>query len=135
MTVWIYAPVGPAGLDPTALELITLARRLDEAPVAVALGPGARGAADALGAHGAARVLVGDDPLFADSPGRPAAHVLAGLNEARGPSLVLFPGTSEGRDVCVVAGVRSDRGTGRTQLGRAIVDAIGRAIDEGERGA
>lgn len=99
MTVWIYAPVGPAGLDPTALELITLARRLDEAPVAVALGPGARGAADALGAHGAARVLVGDDPLFADSPGRPAAHVLAGLIEARGPSLVLFPGTYEGRDV------------------------------------
>jgi electron transfer flavoprotein alpha subunit len=99
MSVMVYAPVGPSGLDPTALELVTLARRLDDAPVAVALGPGAGAAVASLGDHGAARVLVGDDPVFADSPGRPAAHVLGELIEQRTPSLVLFPGTYEGRDV------------------------------------
>lgn len=99
MAVWVYAPVGPTGLDPAALELLTLARRLDEAPVAVALGPDAGAAASALGEHGAGRVLVGDDTVFADSPGRPAAHVIGGLIEEHAPSLVLFPGTYEGRDV------------------------------------
>jgi electron transfer flavoprotein alpha subunit len=99
VAVWVYAPVGPAGVDPTAAELLTLARRLDPEPVAVALGPGARAAADELGEQGATRVLVGDDPMFAESPGRPAAHVLANLIEQRTPSLVLFPGTYDGRDV------------------------------------
>jgi electron transfer flavoprotein alpha subunit len=37
--------------------------------------------------------------VFVDSPGRPSAHVLSTLVERDRPSLVLFPGTYEGRDV------------------------------------
>jgi electron transfer flavoprotein alpha subunit len=123
----VYAPVGPAGLDPTALELLAIARRLDPAPTAVALGPGSREAANALAEHGASRVVVQDDPVFVDSPGRPAAHVLASLIDRDRPALVLFPGTYEGRDV---AGRVQGR-FGLTLMGNASdVPAIDRARSE-----
>ena len=51
-------PDGPA---PSALELLTKARELGDEVAAVALGPGAKGSADALGEHGAAKVFASDD--------------------------------------------------------------------------
>jgi electron transfer flavoprotein alpha subunit len=96
---WVYAEVTPGGAHPSALELLTKARSLGGDVAAVALGPGATSAAQELGAHGAAVVYAGDDQVFADRPGRTAAHTLHELVGQHTPSLVLFPGTYEGRDV------------------------------------
>jgi electron transfer flavoprotein alpha subunit len=98
-TIWVYAPVTDEGPHPSALELLTKAQGLGDDVAAVALGPGAAAAAAELGAHGAARVYASDDPVFAEHPGRPAAHVLTSLIEEHRPALVLFPGTYDARDV------------------------------------
>jgi electron transfer flavoprotein alpha subunit len=96
---WVYAQVGPDGVHPSALELLTKARSLGGDVAAVALGPGAARAAGDLGSHGATTVYTSDESVFADRPGRPAAHTLKSLIDRHGPSLLLFPGTYEGRDV------------------------------------
>jgi electron transfer flavoprotein alpha subunit len=96
---WVYAEVGEDGAHPAALELLTKARALGGDVAAVALGPGATAAAEELGAHGATTVYANDDQSFADQPGRTAAHTLRALIEQHTPSLLLFPGTYEGRDV------------------------------------
>ena len=98
-TIWIYADVAPDGSTSAALELLTKARSLGADLAAVALGPGATQVAGVLGEHGAATVYASDDPVFAEHPGRPAAHVLTGLIEEHHPDLVLFPGTYDARDV------------------------------------
>ncbi len=96
---WVYAEVTPDGAHPSALELLTKGRALGGDIAAVALGPGASAAVAELGAHGAAIVYASDDQVFADQPGRPAAHTLHALIGTHAPSLLLFPGTYEGRDV------------------------------------
>jgi len=96
---WVYAEVAPDGAHPSALELLTKARAIGGEVAAVALGPGATGAASELGAHGATIVYASDDQAFADHPGRTAAHTLHRLIGQTMPSLILFPGTYEGRDV------------------------------------
>jgi electron transfer flavoprotein alpha subunit len=98
-TTWVYAEVTPEGVHPAALELLTKARALGGDVAAIALGPGATAAAEALGAHGAATVYANEEQLFADQPGRPAAHTVKAQIDEHAPSLVLFPGTYEGRDV------------------------------------
>jgi electron transfer flavoprotein alpha subunit len=98
-TIWVYADVGPEGASSSALELLTKARSLEARVEAVALGPGAGGAAAALGAHGAERVYASDAAVFADHAGRPAAHVLASLVEEHKPDLVLFSTSYDARDV------------------------------------
>jgi electron transfer flavoprotein alpha subunit len=96
---WVYAEVTPDGPHPGALELLTKARTLGADVAAVALGPGAAGSAQELGAYGAATVYASDDQAFTDRPGRIAAHTLHALIGQHNPSLILFPGTYEGRDV------------------------------------
>jgi electron transfer flavoprotein alpha subunit len=96
---WVYAEVTPDGVHPGALELLTKARALGDDVAAVVLGPGATGSVGALGEHGATTVYASDDQVFADSPGRPAAHTLKSLVDRYAPSLILFPGTYGGRDV------------------------------------
>jgi electron transfer flavoprotein alpha subunit len=113
-TVWVYAPVSPDGPHPSGLEVLTKARELGEVS-AVALGRGATAAAPVLGEHGAGRVFVNDDAVFADHPGRAAAHVMAGLIEEHHPDLLLFPAIYEGRDV---AGYLQAR-TGSTLMSNA----------------
>jgi electron transfer flavoprotein alpha subunit len=97
--VWVYAELGPGGLQPSALELLTKARTLDGDVAAVALGQGATEAAPALGEHGAAKVYASDDAVFDEHLARPAVHALAGLIEEHRPDLLLFPTSHDGRDV------------------------------------
>jgi electron transfer flavoprotein alpha subunit len=126
-TVWVYAQVGPQGVHVSAPELLTTARSLGDRVEAVALGPGATAAVELLGAHGADRVFVSDDDVFADHPGRPAAHVLAALVEEHRPAVVLFATTYDARDV---AG-RLQARTGSTLMSNATdVPAIDRATTE-----
>jgi electron transfer flavoprotein alpha subunit len=96
--VWVYAEVANGTVDPAALEILTRVRDLGDAD-AVALGPGATAAADALGRHGAARVFVSDDPVFADFVAQPAAHALERLIREHSPDLVAFATNYDSRDI------------------------------------
>jgi electron transfer flavoprotein alpha subunit len=96
---FVYAELTPAGPHPSALELLAHARALGGPVSAVALGPGATAGAHELGAHGAATVYASDDTVFAEHPGRPAAHVLARLVGEHAPDVVLFAQTYDSRDV------------------------------------
>jgi electron transfer flavoprotein alpha subunit len=96
--VWVYAETVDGEPKPIALELLTKARSLGE-PTAVALGPGASKAAEALGRFGARRVVVHEDPAFTQVLASPAVELLARLIEKEQPDLVLFGMTYEGRDV------------------------------------
>ncbi len=97
--IWVYAEITPEGVHPGALELLTKARSLGDDVAAVALGPGATDAAEELGAHGASTVFATDEAVFADQPGRAAAHTMHALIAKHAPSLILFAGTYGARDV------------------------------------
>ncbi len=118
--VWVYADIGPEGPRPSALELLTKARDLADTVEAVALGPGATGAAAALGDYGAKTVYASDDPVFGEYLGQPAAHVLARLVAEHVPNLIMFATTYDSRDV---AG-RLQATTGSTLMSNA-TDVLG----------
>ena len=95
---WVYAETVEGTPKPIALELLTKARSLGD-PTAIALGPGALKAAEALGRYGAKKVYVHEDPAFVEVLASPAVDLLARLIEKEHPDLVLFGMTYEGRDV------------------------------------
>ena len=95
----MYAEPAAEGAYSSALELLTKARGLDPDVAAIALGPGATGAAEALGAHGATRVFASDDPIFVEHLAGPAVHVLESLVAEHHPALILFPASYGARDV------------------------------------
>ena len=94
----MYVEVREGRPGSTTLELLSKARELGTVD-ALALGPGAREAAAALGSHGASRVLVNEDEAFAEYLAEPASDCLAGLVESGSPDLILFSFTSDSRDV------------------------------------
>jgi electron transfer flavoprotein alpha subunit len=114
--VWIWADVAPDGVASSALELLAKAQTLGDDVCAVALGPGATGAAGTLGEHGAARVCASDDERLDEPTSRVAAHTLAALVVEHSPDLVLFPSSYRGRDV---AG-RLQAITGSTLMANAV---------------
>jgi electron transfer flavoprotein alpha subunit len=97
--IWVYADITPAGVDPSAFELLTKARSLDENVGAVVLGPGATNAASKLGEFGAKTVFASDDEAYADYLAQPAAHALHELIQQHQPELILFGPTYNSRDV------------------------------------
>ena len=117
---WVYAEMVGGHVHESAAELLTIARSLGAEVAAIALGPGATDAAAELGAHGAATVFASDDEVFSGFAGGPQTFAVAGLIEEHRPSIVLFPGTYEGRDV---AG-RLQARTGSTLMANAI-DVVG----------
>jgi electron transfer flavoprotein alpha subunit len=120
MKVWVWADVSPDGSAASALELLTKARDLGDDVAAVALGPGAKASATALGEHGAQTVYTSDDEVFSTHLAQPAVHTLAGLLEEHRPDLVLFPSSYDARDV---AG-RLQARTGSTLMANA-TDVLG----------
>jgi electron transfer flavoprotein alpha subunit len=96
--IWVYAELSEGRARAISLELLTLARGLGEVE-AVALGPGAGEAATQLGAFGASRVHVNEDPVFAEYLAEPATDCLAALVNAGAPDLILFGFTSDSREV------------------------------------
>jgi electron transfer flavoprotein alpha subunit len=68
-----------------------------------------------LGEHGAKKVFVSDDPVFADYVAQPAAYALWKLVEQHQPNLVLFAMDYDSRDI---AG-RLAASTGSTVMGNA----------------
>jgi electron transfer flavoprotein alpha subunit len=96
--IWVFAETVDGTPKPVVLELLTKARSLGET-AAIALGPGASKAVDALGKHGAKKVYVQEDPAFKDVLATPAVDLLARLIERDQPDLVIFGMTYDGRDV------------------------------------
>jgi electron transfer flavoprotein alpha subunit len=96
--IWVFAEVGPDGPAPAALELLAEARELGDAE-AVALGPGATAAADALGDHGARTVFASDDPVYDEFLAQPASRAMYALVQQHAPDLILFATTYASRDV------------------------------------
>jgi len=126
-SVWIWADVTTSGVASSALELLTKARELSDDVGAVALGPGATGAAAVLGEHGAGVAYVSDDDRLVEPTSRVAAHTLAALVASGSPDVVLFPSSYRARDV---AG-RLQALTGATVMANAVdLPAIHRARAE-----
>jgi len=73
--VWVYAEMSGGKLQSTALELMAKARELGDVE-AIALGTGAKAAAETLGKHGAKVVHVNEDKAFDDFIAEPAADLL-----------------------------------------------------------
>jgi len=96
--IWVYAELNEGKAAPIALELLAKARDLGDAE-AVALGPGAAGAAADLGKHGAKVVYVNEDPAFAEYIAEPAADTLEALVKQHSPDLILFGFTTDAREV------------------------------------
>ncbi|HEY7199338.1 MAG TPA: electron transfer flavoprotein subunit alpha/FixB family protein [Candidatus Dormibacteraeota bacterium] len=96
--IWVYAEQSGGRAASTALELLTKARELGDVD-AIALGPGAKDAAGALGRHGAARVLVNEDAAFAEYLAEPATDCLAALAPNESPDVILFAFSSDSREV------------------------------------
>ncbi len=97
-------------------ELLTLARTLGE-PSAVALGKGARSAADKLGAYGAEKVYVSEAPELDDYLAGPRATVLAQLVQDKSPVAVLVPSNADGKEVAARLAVKTGGGL--------LTDAVG----------
>ena len=106
-TIWVYAEIDNGKLDPTALELVTKARDLGDVE-AVALGPGAKEAAAALGEHGAEIVYASDDQVYADYVALPHVHTLAELIGENAPDMIMFATNYDSRDIAGRLSARID---------------------------
>jgi electron transfer flavoprotein alpha subunit len=96
--VWVYAELNQGKLAPTALELMAKARELGDVE-AIALGSGAKAAAETLGKHGAKVVHVNEDAAFDDFVAEPATAALESLHKQDAPDLILFGFTPDSREV------------------------------------
>jgi electron transfer flavoprotein alpha subunit len=94
----VVAELSEGKLQPTAAEILTRARDIGDVS-AVALGKGARAAADALGKHGAKTVYLNEDSAFDEFLAEPATGALEALQRLEAADLILFGFTSDSRDV------------------------------------
>ena len=97
--IWIYAELSGGKVAPISFELLAKASALGGEVEAVALGPGAQAAAEALGRHGAATVHACDDPVFDEYLAEPATDTMEALVREGSPDLILFGFTSDSREV------------------------------------
>jgi electron transfer flavoprotein alpha subunit len=129
--VWVLVEVLGGTVRQVSLELLgraaALARVLGGRVSAVLLGHGGHSCVAALAAHGADRVLLGDDPRLACFCAELHTTVLAEAIVALQPGIILFPATSMGRDLAPRAAARLQLGlTGDcVDLG---IDAQGRLL-------
>jgi electron transfer flavoprotein alpha subunit len=96
--VWVYAELTEGKVQPTVLEIMSRARELGDV-TAIALGSGAKAAAETLGRHGAKIAYVNEDKVFDEFLAEPATDALAALHKEGAPDLILFGFTSDSRDI------------------------------------
>ena len=110
-----------------SLQMLSAAKGLAEdagATVsAVWLGPGADGAADQLGAHGATKLYHWDSDDAQGYVTVPQVEALEAALEASGAEVVLFPSTNHTKDVAARLAIRADAGV--------ITDVTGLAVEDG----
>jgi electron transfer flavoprotein alpha subunit len=93
-----------------AVGVVSKAAELGDEVTALVCGSGVEQLAAAIGRHGAARVLVADDPALEAPLPQPRVDVVAGLVRERGFDTVLFAATVLTADVA--AGVAARLGAG-----------------------
>jgi electron transfer flavoprotein alpha subunit len=87
-------------IRPASLQAISEARRLGAGSVSAVLpGSGVAGAAASLGAYGAEKVFVADDPNLALYSAEGYTEVVAKAFELASPIAIFFAGTAMGRDL------------------------------------
>jgi electron transfer flavoprotein alpha subunit len=96
--IFIYAELNQGKLATTSLELMAKARTLGDVE-AIALGAGAKAAAETLGKHGAKVVHVNEDAAFDDFVAEPATAALESLHKQDAADLILFGFTPDSREV------------------------------------
>lgn len=101
--VFIYAQQVDGVLSGISLELVgkgkELAADLGTTVTAVLVGSEVKGLADELGAYGADKVIVVDDPVLKDYRTEPYAHALAEVIKKYKPEVFLVGATAIGRDL------------------------------------
>ncbi|HEY7004293.1 MAG TPA: electron transfer flavoprotein subunit alpha/FixB family protein [Gaiellaceae bacterium] len=93
-----------------SLGVLGKAAQLWDDVTAVLLGSGVEGLAGAVGSHGAARVLVADDPALEAPLPQPRVDVLAGLVESEGFDTVIFGASVLAADIAAGLAARLDAG-------------------------
>jgi len=101
MDIWVLAEARDGAVKRITYELFTAARAIDTGATvtAVLAGAGVEALAGDMGAHGADRVLVLDDPRLARYSPDGWAAALADAAAARGPGVILGGTTARGRDL------------------------------------
>lgn len=101
--VYIFAQQVDGEVSGVTLELIgkgkELAKDLDTEVTAVLMGSGITDLADELGAYGADKVIVVDDPCLKDYTTEPYTHTMDRVINEFKPAVVLYGATAIGRDL------------------------------------
>ena len=107
MNIWVFAQAANGAPTTGTLELLTKARSLGD--VSAFFGGDASGVAAALGEYGASKVYATGD-LGGSLPGvAVAAAMKAVIDGGASPDLILFPQTTEGRDIVARLSVKLDK--------------------------
>ncbi|MBI4362419.1 MAG: electron transfer flavoprotein subunit alpha/FixB family protein [Euryarchaeota archaeon] len=110
--IWVVAEVRDGAVKRTTLECLGKARELAGAAGgktgAVLIGP--EGLAKTLGAHGAQRVFVADDPRLKNYGAEAYAAIVSGLVAQHKPGAVLAGATSYGKDLLPRVAARTGAG-------------------------
>ena len=107
MNIWVFSQEASGAPTSGTLELLTKARELGT--VTAFVGGDASAIAGALGEYGAAKVYATGD-LGGKLPGAAvSAAMKAVIDGGDSPDLILFPQTTEGRDVVARLSVKLDR--------------------------
>ena len=123
MTVLVVAEIVHGELAPATRDALAVALGLASEgapPVGVAIGPGARAAADRLARWGVGRVWIAEDPRFDAAPVAATAHAVALAAMAAAADTVVVGGTTFGRDLVARLSARWDAAaaTGVTEARR-----------------
>jgi electron transfer flavoprotein alpha subunit len=110
MATLVYVEHHGGELQKASLGVLSKAAALWPDVTAVLCGSGVRALADEVGAHGAATVLVADDPALADPLPQPRVDVLAPLVRDRGCDTVLFASSVLAADVAAGLAARVEGG-------------------------
>jgi electron transfer flavoprotein alpha subunit len=93
-----------------SLGVLSKAAQFGHDVAAVLCGSGVEGLAEEVGKHGAARVLVADDPALEAPLSQPRVDVLAKLVESEGFDTVLFGASVLTADIASALAARLDAG-------------------------
>ena len=112
--VYIFAEQVDGKVSNIAYELIgegkNLAETLNTEVTAVLIGSGVKGEAEKLGAYGADRVILVDDPELKDYRTEPYTHALSEVINKFKPEIVLIGATAIGRDLGPSTSARVETG-------------------------
>ena len=127
--IWFIAEQRDGKLRKVSYEVASAARRLaDECGATVTgllLGENIAGEAEKLGAYGADKVIVVEDPGLKDYLPRPYAVIISGIIKENGPAIVVGAASVQGKDLA--ARVASRLGVGLA------VDCLQLKLDENKK--